>query len=235
MPGFEPVKAQHAAPVIDPVGEVIAEGVKLFVRPVFAIDEQRLMRRHVEGLSQILEEGGYLRLKPGPQEFARHILVLIVMAGDDIQRAFAMTGVELLQLGDLHVLKQRATGGKFPTKERTEGVFRIDRFASTRTAAKPDDDHVGAFVGRPVAPRRSHCRWPSQAETASGREQPTRGDSMKESPSPKPRRGDSGFQRLDRGHAGEGLVFIQRFWNRGSRRSDTVAHPKVAGNRCYAS
>jgi hypothetical protein len=54
---------------------------------------------------------------------------------------------------------------------------------------------------------------------------------MKERPSPKPRRGDSGIQRLDRDHTGKRLVFIQRLGHRGSRRSDTVAHPKVAGNR----
>src|SRR5690349_5366852 len=86
---------------------VIAEIVELFVAPVFAIDDQRLMLRHVVGCAQILENSRYRSFEAGIEELLIAYLrtdtfEFFIFSGGDVQRAFAMASVDVLKLIDRH-------------------------------------------------------------------------------------------------------------------------------------
>ena len=147
QPGLETVKAEHVRAVVDSEGEVIAERVEFLVRPVFAIDNEGLMRRHGERFSQILEEGRHLGLEPGAQKLALGIFVFVVFAGDDVERAFAVAGIQPLDLRNLHVFEERAALRQLAAEERAVGGLRIDSFPAPRAAAEANQDNVWSAKG----------------------------------------------------------------------------------------
>ena len=78
QPRFEAVKAEHVRAVVDAISEVIAERVEFLIRAILAIDDERLMRRNIERLAKILEDGRHFRLETRAQKLALDIFVLVV-------------------------------------------------------------------------------------------------------------------------------------------------------------
>ena len=147
-PRFESIKAEHVRAVVDAVGEVIAERVEFFVGPIFAVDNQRLMRRHGERFAEILEHGRHLRLETRAEKFVFDVFVFVVFAGDDVERALAVAGIQPLDLRNLHVFEERAALRQLAAEERAVGGLRVDGFPAPRSAAEANQDNVwSAKVG----------------------------------------------------------------------------------------
>ncbi len=124
-----------------------AEGVKFFVDPVLAIDDERLMRRHVEGTPEILEQ----RRRFGLEAVAADLVLIdiaVVAAGQYVKRAVAVARRNPVALGDPHVAEQSTARDQLMHQEGAIGAVRIDRFAPPHAAAEADDDDVRTGVAR---------------------------------------------------------------------------------------
>src|SRR5262249_50617479 len=106
--GLESVETQNRGPVANSIKVVITERVKLFVDPVLAVDNQRLVFRDVILLAEIFKNRWHLGLETVCKWFVRDILVMIETAGDQVQRALAVAGIDTGSGGDIDLVEQDA-------------------------------------------------------------------------------------------------------------------------------
>ena len=106
-----------------------------------------MVRRHGERFAEILEHGRHLRLETRAEKFVFDVFVFVVVAGDDVERSFAVAGVQLFDLSNLHVFEQRPAPDEFAAEERAVGELRVDGLLAPRAPAKPNKDDVRPAKG----------------------------------------------------------------------------------------
>src|SRR5262249_55326072 len=114
--GLVAVETERIGTILDAVKVIVAERVKLLVRTIFSIDNQSLVIGNVVAFPQILEQGRHFRFKSFGKKLVGDVLVLFVLAGDDVERALAMTCVHADHRRegiDLHFGKERPALDKF--------------------------------------------------------------------------------------------------------------------------
>src|SRR5258708_13436073 len=130
---------------------MIAEGVKLLVAAVLAVDNQGLMLGDVEALAHVLEYRRRFRLESFRQKLLRVILVLLVLSRDNVECSLAVTGIHPHGWGEginLHPGKKRATPGELVAEEWSKRGLRINRLAPPDSAPEPDYNHVWPAIVR---------------------------------------------------------------------------------------
>src|SRR5437667_12049738 len=104
---------------------MVAERVEFLVDAVFAVDDQGLMLRDVVLLAEVLENRRNLGLEAVGEWLVRDILVMIVLAGEDVERSLAVAGLNPLGRLDLHVCEEDALLQSQLVDKRTESLVRI--------------------------------------------------------------------------------------------------------------
>src|SRR2546429_6057055 len=65
----------------------------------------------------------------------------------DVERAFAVAGIQPLDLRNLHIFEERAALRQLAAEERAVGGLRIDSFPAPRAAAEANQDNVWSAKG----------------------------------------------------------------------------------------
>src|SRR5882724_7793897 len=122
---------------------MIAEGVELLVAAVLAVDNQRLIIRHIISLAQIFKNGRHFRREAFGEKLVADVFVFLVFAGNEVKRALAMARVHAYCRSegiDFHASKKRAAPGELATEKRGIGGLRFDGLATPGAAAEPHED-----------------------------------------------------------------------------------------------
>ena len=90
----------------------------------------------VEGAQRFNEPGVLLTFEENAEELAADVFVAIILAGDDVESALAVAGLDAFKLLDLHVLEEDAAFGEVVAEEGRVGVAGIDGLAATHAAAR---------------------------------------------------------------------------------------------------
>src|SRR5437868_15407823 len=122
---------------------MIAEGVELLVAAVFAVDNQRLIIRHIISLAQIFKNGRHFGREAFREKLVADVSVFLVFAGNEVKRALAMARVHAdgrREGIDFHASKKRAALGELVTEKRGISGLRFDGLAAPGAAAEPDEE-----------------------------------------------------------------------------------------------
>src|ERR1044071_9118799 len=94
QPGFVAVETERVGAEIDAVKMIVAEGVEFLITAVFSIDYQGLVIRDVISLAQVFKNGGHPGLESFGEKLVGDIFVLLVFAGNYVDRPLSMAGVD---------------------------------------------------------------------------------------------------------------------------------------------
>ena len=110
---------------------------------------ERLARRINEASDGRLE----ISVHPaGELAGALDVFELLIFPGENEQSALSVTGVDVLEPVDGHVLEEGAARRKFPAQVWRMGVPWLDRFPASHPSAKPHDHDIGSHVGGAFCP-----------------------------------------------------------------------------------
>ena len=151
--GLELMQAKDARAIAHAVMRIGRERQEIFVLPVLAVDDQRLMVGHVVSLTQVFEQRRNLRLEAFAQEFSADVFIAVVASGQNEQRALRVAGVDTLARLDAHLRIERALLAQHLREIGAVGILRVDRLAPPHATAIADDDDVGAGIGALSAQR----------------------------------------------------------------------------------
>ena len=106
------------------------------------------MLGNVVGFAEIFEDGRDFGFEALAENFSADVFVFVVTAGEDVERALAVAGLDAFEAIDFHFLEESSAFGEFVAEKRRVSVFGIDRLAAAHAPAETDDDDVGAAIGR---------------------------------------------------------------------------------------
>src|ERR1051326_80751 len=157
---------------------MVAESIELLIAAVFAVHDESLMLGYVLVFAQVFKNRRLFLFEPFTEKFLSYVLVLFILAGNDIERALAMAGIDADHRGkriDEHLREERPAFEEVMAKKRGVGRFRRDGLATPGSAAETNNNEIRSSVGRPLGPpelrqRRSQRRATVDDHSASSGE-----------------------------------------------------------------